>query len=153
MLAKLFSTLAVVAVFALSLPAGSGCATVAPFLPTVIAAVQDGALIVSTIEAFADRYFERRPDAEFQKKADVAIARTRSALDLILRLASAADAHNQAKTDAAMEEFRKAYADLVALLGPIGLMTDGQSGALKALPGDRLVVPEPMVLALKVSGK
>jgi hypothetical protein len=139
------------AALALLMAAAPGCATVAAYLPTVIAAVTDGALVVDTIERFADRYFRSRPDAEFQKKVDVAIARTRSALDLILRTAGAADAHNQGDREKALAEFREAYTHLVALLGPIGLMTAPPGGALMAMPGDRLMVPEPMALTLRVS--
>lgn len=146
-LRRLAAVIACAACFA----ATPSCATVAAYLPTVIAAVTDGALVVQGIERFADRYFERRPDPDLQKKTDIAIARVRSALDLALHAASAADAHNRADVDKAMVEVRAAYTALVALLRPIGLMTDPGGGALKALPGDRLLVPDQLTLTLRVA--
>jgi hypothetical protein len=142
---RLLSTLFVISLFvgAISLP--TSCATVAPYLPKVIAAVMDGALVLDTIEKFVDRYFQSRPNPELQKKADQAIARTRSALDAALRLASGARDLNQAKVDEAFSEFRVAYSDLMALLGPLGVSTSS-GGSLRATPGGGLVVPEPMAL-------
>lgn len=136
-------------VLALSLSAGPGCATIAPFLPTVIAAVTDGALVVDTIDRFVDRYFESRPNPDLQKKIDIATARVRSALDAALRIASGAQHLNQAKVDEAFAEFRLAYQDLLALVGPLGVMTD-RGGKLQARPGGGLLVPEPMALTLRV---
>lgn len=137
-----------VVVLAASLAPAPGCAAVAPYLPTVIAAVTDGGLVIDTIDKFVDRYFEARPNAELQKKVDIAVARTRSALDAALRIASGAQDLNQAKVDEAFLEFRLAYQDLLALVGPLGVMAGG-GGKLQARPGG-LVVPEPMALTLRV---
>lgn len=137
-IARLFAVVALAA----SLASAPSCATIAPYLPTVIAAVQDGSLVLDTIERFADRYFESRPDAELQKKADIAIARTRSALDAALRAASGAQDLNDAKVDEAFAEFRRCYTDLVALLGPLGLSS---GNGLRATPGG-LQVPTPMAM-------
>jgi hypothetical protein len=145
---KTIATLLVAALFALSLSVATGCAAVAPYLPTVIAAVTDGALVIDTIDKFVDRYFESRPNADLQKKVDIAVARTRSALDAALRIASGAQHLNQAKVDEAFAEFRLAYQDLLALTGPLGVMAGG-GGKLQARPGG-LLVPEPMALALRV---
>lgn len=142
--ARLLAALAL----ACSLSTAPGCATIAPFLPKVIAAVTDGALVIDTIDRFVDRYFESRPNAELQKKVDVAVARTRSALDAALRIASGAQDLNQAKVDEAFKEFRLAYQDLLALVGPLGVMAGG-GGKLQARPGG-LLVPEPMAMTLVV---
>ena len=144
MLVKLAATFLAILAFV----APMGCAAVAPYLPAVIAAVTDGGLVVDTIDRFVDRYFETRPNAELQKKIDVAIARTRSALDAALRIASGAQDLNQAKIDEAFAEFRRAYQDLLALTGPLGVMS-GSGGRLQARP-DGLLVPEPMALTLRV---
>lgn len=149
MLAKLARIALVVALLASPLAAGSGCATIAPFLPTVIAAVTDGSLVIDTIDKFVDRYFESRPNPDLQKKVDIAVARTRSALDAALRIASGAQDMNQAKVDEAFLEFRLAYQDLLALVGPLGVMAGG-GGKLQARPGG-LLVPEPMAMTLRVS--
>ncbi len=121
--------------------AGPGCAVV-PYLPKVIAAVTDGMMVLDTIEKFIDRYFQSRPNAELQKKADTAIARTRSALDAALRIANGAEHLNQAKVDEAFAEFRIAYTDMMALLGPFGVSS---GDALRATPGG-LVVPQPLAM-------
>ena len=139
-LARVLPLTVALAVFMFLAP---GCATVAAYLPTVIAAVQDGALVVDTIERFVDRYFEAKPNPEKQKQADQAIARTRSALDLALRTASGAQDLNDAKVDEAFAEFRRAYTDLVVLLGPLGLAT---GEGLRASPGG-LTVPTPLAMA------
>lgn len=132
------------AAFLLTAAGAPSCATVAAYLPTVIAAVQDGALVLDTIERFVDRYFESRPNADLQRKADIAIARTRSALDAALRAASGAKDLNEAKVDEAFAEFRRAYTDLVALLGPLGLST---GEGLRATPGG-LTVPTPLAMGM-----
>lgn len=119
-----------------------GCATVAAWLPTVIAYVQDGAIVVDTIERFADKYFDSHPGTDLEKKADLAIARTRAALDAVLHVATGADNINKAQVDAAFDEFRKAYGELVALLAPIGVSS---GGALRAAPG-HLTVPAPLAM-------
>ncbi|MES1205011.1 MAG: hypothetical protein ABUS79_03660 [Pseudomonadota bacterium] len=144
---KSLRRLAVAPAFALFLLsaalAAPGCATVATYLPTVIAAVTDGALVLDTIDKFVDRYFESRPNPDLQKKADIAIARTRSALDAALRIAAGTKDLNEAQVDAAFAEFRIAYTDLMALLGPLGVSS---GNALRATPGG-LTVPEPLALA------
>ena len=144
MLRRLAAIVALVCCFV----AAPSCATIAPFLPTVIAAVTDGALVVDTIDRFVDRYFETRPNPDLQKKIDVATARVRSALDAALRIASGAQHLNQAKVDEAFAEFRLAYQDLLALVGPLGVTTSN-AGQLRATPGG-LMVPEPMAMRLRV---
>ena len=70
---------------ALAVPVAS-CAAVVSALPTVIAAVQDGMLVLDAIDSFVANVFKVRPDTDLEKKVDVAIARTRLALDTALRL-------------------------------------------------------------------
>lgn len=137
-------------VFALTLMfsavSGAGCATVASSLPIVIAAVTDGMLVLDSIQMFVDTFFKIKPNQDLEKKIRDGIARSRSALNAALRLAQGAEKLDQAKIDEAFAEFRAAYADLLVLLGPLGVQQQGST--LKATP-DGLIVPEPLAITLK----
>lgn len=124
-----------------------GCATLAPYLPTAIAWAQDGMIILDQIQRFVDAAFARHPNPELQAKAEKAAARARAALSLALRTASGADKLNQAQLDAAFAEFKAAYLDYTALVGPLGVSSGG--ARLAASPGGGLVVPEPLALVRK----
>lgn len=123
------------------------CATLASSLPTVIAYAQDGFVIVDQIVHFVDAFFVAHPDAVLQKKVDVAAAKAKSALNLAIRLASGAGDLDQAKVDEAFAEFRSAYIELIALVGPMGVTSGGNRAA--ATPGGGLKVPEPLALVHK----
>ena len=132
---------------ALAVPVAS-CAAIVSALPAVIAAVQDGMLVLDAIDSFVENVFKVRPNADFEKKVDAAIARTRLALDTALRLSQGTEKLTQAQLDAAFNEFRIAYQDLVALVAPLGV-TAGVGDSLRATPGG-LQVPEPLAFRLKV---
>lgn len=137
--------LALVFVAVLALAGSSpGCAAVVSYLPTAIAYAQDGAMILDTIQRFVDAFFVNHPNPDRQKQVNQAAARAHAALDLALRAATGAQDLNQAKVDAAFEEFRQAYVDLLALVGPMGVSSGG--ARLAAAPGGGLVVPEPLAL-------
>jgi hypothetical protein len=137
--------LALLAVW-MAIPMGAvGCAAVLPHLPTVIAAVTDGLMVLDAIESFIDRYFKRNLDADKEAKVRTAISKTRSALNVALRTGQGAEKLNQAQIDEAFKDFKLAYQELLALAGPIGV-TSGD--ALSARPGG-VVVPEPLALTLK----
>lgn len=133
---------------ALAVPVAS-CAAVVSALPVVIAAVQDGMLVLDAIDSFVENVFKVRPDTDLQKKIDAAIVRTRLALDTALRLSQGTEKLTQAQLDAAFNDFRIAYQDLVALVAPLGVST-GTGTTLRAMPGGGLQVPEPLALRLKV---
>lgn len=124
-----------------------GCAAIVSNLPIVIAAVTDGIMVLDAIEDFVSKYFLARPNKELEDKIATAMARTRSSLNAALRIAKGAEKLDQAKIDEAFAEFRAAYAELLALLTPLGV-TSGP--ALRATPGG-LAVPEPMALTLKAN--
>lgn len=127
-------------------PSFSGCAAIVSNLPNVIAAVQDGELIVDAIKEFADLYFVQHPDAAKQAEVMKAVAKARVALDAALRLADGAGKLDQAQIDAAFADFRVAYQDLTSLVGPLGVSVQGQR---LARAGAGLVVPEPLALHLR----
>jgi hypothetical protein len=126
-------------------PGTLGCAVV-PYLPTVIAAVTDANMILDGIEKFVERFFAAKPDSVLQAKVEIAVARTRGALNLALRSAQGVEKLDQAQIDAAFVDFKIAYQELLALTAPLGVSS---GPALRAVPGG-LNVPEPMALTLKV---
>jgi hypothetical protein len=131
---------------AMLLSAAPGCSTIFSNLPSVLAYVQDGQLVLSTIESFANAFFAARPDASAQKAVNEAIAKAKSALDLAVRAAEGVDGLKQADVDAAFKSFSLAYQDLISLLGPMGVHVQGSK--LQATPGG-LLVPEPLCFRLK----
>jgi hypothetical protein len=128
---------------ALSVPVAS-CAAVVAALPTVSAVVIDAMLVVDTIAQFVDGVFKVKPDPELQAKIGKAIARTKIALDAALRIAQGTDKLTKEQLDGAFADFRVAYADLIALVGPLGVTT---GEGLHARPGG-LTVPTPLALKL-----
>lgn len=137
---------------ALIIPVAS-CATLVDLLPTVLAGVQDGSLLLDAIHGFVDQAFVAKPDAATQKKLNLAIARARTALDLALRIATGTKDLDQAKVDAAFAEFRSAYSDVISLARALGVEVGDVPRAERfaAAGGDRLLVPSPLALTLKVA--
>lgn len=124
----------------------AGCSSIFSNLPQVLAYVQDGQLVLSTIESFAASYFAVRPDADLQAKVNKAIAKAKTALDLAIRAAQGVDGLKQADVDAAFQAFRQAYQDLLSLLGPMGV-SEGEGLRLSSSDlGQLLVVPKPLAL-------
>ena len=129
----------------------AGCAALASVLPDVIAAVTDGAQILDVIERFVANYFASHPDAEAQKRLGDAVTRCRVALNVALRTAKAAKALDDQQVEAAFDEFKRAYLELLALTKPYGVHPAGD-GRLRAAPGGGdLEVPEPLAFHPRAS--
>lgn len=124
----------------------SGCGTLTASLPAVLAAVTDGIMVLDGIQMFVDAFFRAKPNADVEKKVSDGMLRARAALNAALRLSQGAEKLDQAKIDEAFAAFRLAYADLLVLLGPLGVQQQG--AAFKATPGG-LVVPVPLALTVK----
>jgi hypothetical protein len=137
-------------VLALSLVfAASSCAAVVASLPKVIAVVTDASLILDQIAGFVNGVFQVKPNAELQKKFEIALARTRSALQAANRIASGSENLTQSQINEAFADFRAAYQDLLALAGPLGVQTgNGDKAAAPGPTGASLQVPEPLALSL-----
>ena len=119
-----------------------GCAPLFAALPDVIAAITDGAQIIDVIEHFVANYFVMHPDAEAQKKVAEAINRCRLSLNLALRTAQASKELNDQQVDAAFNDFKAAYIELLGLTKPYGVKPAG--GKMMTARGDSLEVPEPL---------
>ncbi len=128
----------------------SGCAALAKWLPTVISVLGESAQVLEAIEAVADQHFRENPDEPTEKRYRQIMATARSALSLAHRLSKGADAASKQKVDKAFAEFKVAYQDLLALLGPLGVVAPAQDGdAMRAPVGDGpLLVPPPESLTL-----
>lgn len=120
-----------------------GCAALTASLPVIIAAIIDGAQVIDAIEKFVDAYFVSHPDPIAQAKVAGAVAKCRSALNIALRSAQGAKEVDEQKVDAAFNDFKAAYLELLGLCKPYGVKPAG--GKLLASPGS-LEVPEPLIL-------
>jgi hypothetical protein len=123
-----------------------GCAAVIPVLPSVIAAVTDGIMVIDTIARFVDAYLIKHPGKVDETLIKGAIEKTRATLNVALRTAQAAEMLDQAQVDAAFTDFKIAYLQLLALTAPLGVQTGDK---LMARP-NTINVPEPMALRLRV---
>lgn len=134
---------ALAAVFVLASTFAPSCATVQHNLPTVLAYVQDGMLILDELARFAPLVFAAHPDAALQAKVDLGISKARTSLDAALRLAQGAEHVDQAQIDAAFADFKAAYLDVTSLLGPYGVTVRGRAMVARSSAGG-LVVPQPL---------
>lgn len=123
-----------------------GCGAIISALPHVIAAVVDAVQVLDAIEAFVKRYFVENPDPPRELAVGKAIAKARGSLNAALRVAQGTEKLDQQKVDAAFADFKVAYQELLALVGPLGVKP---AGTLAASPNG-LTVPTPMALKLKV---
>lgn len=136
---KVLSVLLAIAI-ALASP---GCAALGGILPDVILYVEDGSAILNVIASFVDAYFLQHPDPAAQAKVDDAMTKTRSALATMLHAAQGASSLSDANVDAAFNDFKAAYMELLALTAPMGVSPTGGAIKMSAAPG-KLMVPEPL---------
>jgi hypothetical protein len=123
-----------------------GCAAIQKNLPTVLAYVQDGMLVLDEIARFAPIVFAAHPNPKLEAEVNAALAKARASLDTALRIAQGTADINQAQLDAAFAEFKQAYLDVTGLLGPYGLSVQGTALVARSGPTPSLVVPEPLAL-------
>jgi len=118
----------------------------------VIAAVTEAQAILDAIDAAASRYFVASPNSEAHKRYARAMARARLSLSAAMRTAQGAEKLDQQKVDEAFQEFRKAYQDLLAVVGPLGIAAPTKDGAVSLAVAEdgALLVPEPMALKLQL---
>lgn len=116
-----------------------GCAAIAsitPILQTVIARGQDAIIILNILQSAIGAFFAVSPNPSLQGKVDVAFQTAALALDAAIRATSGTVDLTAEQADAAFEEFRKAYDDLVQLLATIRIVTPTASTALQVRKGD-----------------
>jgi hypothetical protein len=145
-------------VCAVMAPALPGCATFGSGTSTlnkVATAVQDGTLILDSIETFVNSFLALNPNPSLSSKISVDLARARAALATAQQATSAIKDLKQGDIDAAFAAFETAYSDLLALVAPLGVGTvtvvpvDGGVG-VRADLGVRFSVPGPRALVPKI---
>jgi hypothetical protein len=135
-------------VLAFALLAGSmtGCATLVGDLPSIIATINDGSLILSTIESFLQAYFLQNPNPTKQAACEKLIVKAKTALDAAQRAASGVDKINQAEVDTAFQDFKSAYLDLTSLMSSYGIGISVGGSTVKATSGTTIIVPTPLAV-------
>jgi len=126
----------------------AGCgATLGTILATVLTVVTDAALIVDQVQDFIDIYFDGKPDPALQAKITAVIAKCQVALDMATRAARGGQALNGKDVAAALAEFQAAFADLMELVGPLGVKVAGTAG-IEGAPV-RLLIARPLALGVE----
>lgn len=101
--------------------------------------------IVDTIDSFAENYFVQHPDPAKQVIVLKGIGRTRQVIAVLFDVLSTAKDAMSLDVQKAIQDAQKAYADLLALTQPLGVVTKGSAAAavLRGTGADVLEVPAP----------
>jgi hypothetical protein len=133
----------------------TGCAALVAALPTVSEVVSDAVAILGMISQGVASYFRASPNPTKQAEIEAAIAKAQGALVLGEQGLAGVEHATQGQMAAAFASFAQAYSEMMALLGPLGIVSaqptastpaDGGSGALMATQAPRLVVPTPLAV-------
>lgn len=125
-----------------------GCgASFVDVVRTTLTIVTDAIIILDQIERYVDIYFEKHEvkDPNLKPTLDSLIARCRSAIDLVARLAYAGRAWDSDDITTALKEFEAAFIDLMALIEPLGIHVEGWP-ASPYLDRSLVVVQRPLAL-------
>lgn len=127
----------------------SGCAAIAKVIEVILPLVVEAAEILDAIDAKAQVYFKANPDPETESTYGQIMSRAKLALSAITRAAKGAQSAEDQDLDAAFIEFRQAYSDILALLGPFGIVAPSTDGTFSAAVNDGpLMVPAADMLVL-----
>lgn len=135
---------------ALSSAAAMGCAHLQPVvdnLPRAVAYAQDAEIALDIVETAEKGIFAVSPNPALQAKVETGIADARTALDAGLKLCMGGESLSQSQIDQAFGNFKTAYTDIMALLGPLGVHRATPGGKSGASPGGGYVVVDPLVVA------
>jgi hypothetical protein len=123
-----------------------GCAALQKDLPTILTYIQDGVLILNTIQSYTNLFFASNPNVALKAKIDSKIVEAQTALDAALRATQGATDLSTAQYAAAFAPFMAAYNDLLSLSKQLGITASASVSMPKAVPGG-LIVPTPLVAA------
>lgn len=134
----------------LVIPTFAGCAAIRKVIAKVLPIVVELAELLDAIDARAQEHFKQNPDADAEKTYAQIMAKAHLALSTVTRVAKGVEAAGDQDLEAAFSEFKKAYGDILALLGPLGVVVPTDDGTFSA-PGDGgpLQVPAPDTLTLE----
>lgn len=136
--------------FLLALVLLCSCAGFVSMLPKVLADITEASIVIDHIEHFVNDGFALLPNPGAQKVVASAIQRARDALAMATRTANGAQALDANQADAALNDFRVAYADLLKVVAPFGVKQTSAGAFSVGVPGE-LLVPEPMGMKRMVS--
>jgi hypothetical protein len=123
-----------------------GCAALTADLPTILTYIQDGNLVLNTIQGFVSMYFISHPDPTLQTQVAAAIVKAQTALDAALRITQGTKDLTQDQFTAAFAPFMAAYDDLLTLVKPLGVNVNTNLVTVK-VNANTLEVPAPLVAA------
>lgn len=146
------STLLMVVVLAFALPQQSctpaAAAQVIAAVPSVIQAVQEAALILDQIDAFADHYFAFLPGTKKEMPVRAALGKARAALVVVQH----AGEGTQEAVDAT-KRFQESFDDLMSLVQPIGVKLGSEAFNASPAEGELSVTVTEPLLVKKARGK
>jgi hypothetical protein len=125
----------------------AGCAQLLPWIvqngPAIDAGIVDATQILGTIGKFIDAYFESHPDPALQAKVLDGFAKAEGALSALAQLVAGGVDVAQKDVQAALQAFATAWADLMSLVGPLGVQINGPGAKIGR---DGLTIHEPAIL-------
>ena len=130
-------------------PVNTGCAAVLPVIPKIVAVITDAIAIMQIIDNAVQTYFATHPDVPAKVKQAYALAyrKAMDGLNAANHALTGVEDLDQQQYDAAFEEFKQAYLDLLDLLAKQGLM---QGNQLRVSPTETVELPEPAALTFRV---
>ena len=124
----------------------SGCPTLSNITPqTIVTYVQDAELVLGTIQSFINTYFANHSNPTLQSTINADMQKAQTALDAALRATQGVQNITQDQINVAFADFQAAYADIIGLIGPLGVQ---QSSSVKkaSMSGGTLTIPTPIVI-------
>lgn len=126
----------------------TGCAAAAAIigaLPTIVQIVQDALIVLDQIDTTAKPFFERSENKELLDSYNKKMGAAKSALQVALRASEGGKELSDSEIDAAFDDFRDAYKELLSLLRDNNLMT--AEGSLKTAGGANIDVLTPLAIS------
>ena len=123
-----------------------GCPFIAKWLPSVITTIAQAGEVLDAIETTANVFFQGEGAQSDREKFAHGMAKTRLALGAVSHAAKGAQHSDRQDVDKAWQEFQKAYQDILALLGPLGVVTVTEDGSFGASADGPLKVPSHTAL-------
>lgn len=117
-----------------------GCATLASVLPKIVMAGVEITNVLSTIDGYAQGFFERHPNAEKKAKYEELLAQVRAGLDTAIHATKGVEHLTQSEIDAAFKEFVLAYSQFTQFVTSLGVVSVQRAGRVAVVPG-RVTVP------------
>lgn len=121
----------------------------ASWLPKVISTLTQAGSLLDAIDVKAREHFAAHPDEGLQRKYNDKMAKARIIVSAAAHASRGGDALAREDVNKAWAEFKPLYGEILALLGPLGVVAPSADGAV-GVPenGGPLLVPPPEALQL-----